>query len=166
MQTTQPMGSAQRVKSRILLVAVAAAVVIADQVTKSLAENGLAKHPVHLLGPVDLRLVFNSGAAFSLGRGLGPALAILAVLAVVGIWIATRSTASVLFTIAGGMVAGGALGNLSDRLFRHNGGSVVDFVYTRFWPTFNVADSCVTVGVILIVVAVLRQGPASSDDGD
>jgi signal peptidase II len=55
-----------------------------------------------------------------------------------------------------GLILGGALGNLGDRLFRDDHGAVVDFVDLHFWPTFNVADACITVGCLLLVVSLLR----------
>jgi signal peptidase II len=58
-------------------------------------------------------------------------------------------------------VIGGALGNLSDRVFRSHHGAVVDFIALHFWPTFNVADSCVVVGSILLVLLLWRSQPAT-----
>ena len=55
-----------------------------------------------------------------------------------------------------GLILGGALGNLSDRFFR-TGGAVVDFVELHVWPTFNVADACITVGCVLLVLSLLRK---------
>ncbi len=60
-----------------------------------------------------------------------------------------------------GLIIGGALGNLSDRLFRANHGAVVDFVALHFWPTFNVADSSIVIGCVLLVVSLLRTPSAS-----
>ncbi len=129
----------------------------ADQASKTWAEDHLAYHSRHVLGPVWFRLTYNSGAAFSLGRGLAPALAILAVLAVVAIFVVTRRASSWTVVIAGGMLAGGALGNLADRVFRDNHGSVIDFIWTSFWPTFNLADACITIGVVVLAVMLAWQ---------
>ena len=148
-----------------LLVGVALMVVLIDQVTKTIAENQLAKKPFHIVGPIQLRLEFNSGAAFSIGRGLGPALAVVAILAVVIIWFTARRSGSSIVLIASGLVAGGAMGNLSDRIFRHNSGSVIDFVYTKYWPTFNVADSCITIGVVLLAWSLTRK-PSQHESGE
>ena len=57
-----------------------------------------------------------------------------------------------------GLILGGALGNLSDRFFRGQHGAVVDFVDFHFFPTFNVADSCITVGCILLVLSIVFDG--------
>ncbi len=57
-----------------------------------------------------------------------------------------------------GLILGGALGNLADRFFRDLHGGVVDYVDFHFFPSFNVADSCITVGCILLVISLLRDG--------
>jgi signal peptidase II len=147
-----------------LLASVAAAVVAFDQVTKSLAESHLRNHSVHVIGPVWFRLAYNSGAAFSTARGMAPALAVLAVIAVVVIVFALRSASSKWMVLAGGLVTGGALGNLADRILRHNRGAVIDFIYTRFWPTFNVADSAITVGILILVASTLHRSKAARSD--
>jgi signal peptidase II len=59
---------------------------------------------------------------------------------------------STLMAVAIGLVIGGALGNVGDRLFRDTGGAVVDFVDFGWWPVFNLADSCVTIGAVLLIV--------------
>lgn len=131
--------------------ATAVVVVVADQVTKGLALAHL-RHPVHLVGPLGLSLQENTGSAFSLFQGDGTALAAVAAVLAVGVgWLAWRSQ-SLLMALATGLVLGGALGNLADRVRR---GRVVDFVTLSHWPTFNVADACITVGVVLVVVHLL-----------
>ena len=131
-------------------------VVAADQLTKWWAVDRLASGPIHVIGTLDLELSRNTGSAFSLFQGRGPILAVVAVVLVAALgalaWRApTAGRAAVL-----GLIAGGALGNLGDRLFRGDHGAVVDFVDLHFWPTFNVADACITVGCILLVVSLLR----------
>lgn len=121
-------------------------VIAADQVTKSLAIAHLARGPVHVIGPFSFALAFNTGVAFSLGSGLGvPIVLVVLVLIAMIIWL-SRGAPSYPGAIALGLVLGGALGNLSDRLFRANGGAVVDFIHTGFWPTFNVADASIVCG--------------------
>jgi signal peptidase II len=132
----------------------AAVVIAADQVTKSLAVNHFYR-PRHVFGPFGLGLAYNSGAAFSLFTGdAGVVIVVAIVFAGVLGFAAWRST-SRLLSVALGLVLGGALGNLADRLFRGHHRSVVDFVTLEHWPTFNVADACITVGVILIIAATL-----------
>jgi signal peptidase II len=62
--------------------------------------------------------------------------------------------------VASGLVLGGAIGNLSERIVGGPGGDVPDFITLRYWPTFNVADACVTIGVIIIIVALVFGGRA------
>lgn len=156
--------NAARARRLLLTAGVAAAVVAADQTTKSLAEADL-HGPVHLLGPLGLALGYNSGSAFSLFTGDAPVLAVVA-LALVGalVWLAWRSR-STWVSLALGLVLGGALGNLADRAFRGHGGDVVDFITLRHWPTFNVADACITVGVVLLLVLYWRGQFGAPDSG-
>jgi signal peptidase II len=144
----------------LLALVVAAAVVVADQVTKSLALGHLHR-PVHVVGPVGLRLGFNTGSAFSLFSGHAPALTVVDVVLVAGLvalawWAHSAGTA-----VAVGLVLGGALGNLGDRVFRGHHGGVVDFITLTHWPTFNLADACIDTGVVLFVVLQFRR-PGSS----
>jgi signal peptidase II len=133
----------------------AALVVAVDQVTKSLA---LSIHrPVHVLGPFGLGLTFNSGAAFSLFTGAAPVIAPLATVVVAALVVAAWRSRSVPLSVGLGLILGGALGNLADRAFRGHGGAVVDFVTLTHWPTFNVADACITVGAVLVVVTTLLR---------
>jgi signal peptidase II len=140
---------------------VALVVVVADQVTKSLAEAHLHR-PVHVLGPFGLALGYNSGSAFSLFTGrpavLGPVAVVLVGVLVAVIW-RTRTPA---LAASLGLVLGGALGNLSDRAVRGHGGAVVDFITLTHWPTFNVADACITIGAVLTGLLLLRPGLSAS----
>ena len=138
---------------------VVALVVLADQLTKWWAVDRLATGPVHVVWRLDLALSFNTGSAFSLFQGATGALVAIAVVLVavlsVMVWKApTLGRAAIL-----ALILGGALGNLSDRFFRSDHGAVIDFVDVHFWPTFNVADACITVGCILLAVSLL-WGPA------
>ena len=132
--------------------AVAVVVVAADQLTKLWAVDALADRTITLAGPTRLALSHNTGGAFGLGAGFVPFIA-LAVVALV-----------VVIAVALGLVAGGAVGNLADRLFRSPGllrGAVVDFVDLRWWPVFNVADVAITAGCIVLVLASFaRERPA------
>ncbi len=142
----------------MVVVAIAAVVVVVDQVTKSLAVAHL-DHRVHLLGPFGLALGYNSGSAFSLFTGRSAALSVVDVVLVAGLLVAAWFARRPLVVIALGLVIGGAVGNLADRFVRGHHGDVVDFITLSHWPTFNVADACITVGVALLVVAaVLRPG--------
>ena len=141
---------------RVLLAgAVAATVVGADQLSKSLVQPVLEKGDVHVLGPLDLELSYNPGVAFGVGRGLSPALVAAGVMIVVAVVGFTTSLQSRLTTVAAGLIAGGAVSNLSDRLARGHGGAVIDWIHLSHWPTFNVADSCIVIGVGLLILANL-----------
>jgi signal peptidase II len=141
--------------------AVAAAIVVLDQLTKIWAVAALSDGPVKVIGTLlQFRLTRNPGGAFSLLTGLTPVLAVLAVVMVVYIVRTTRRTADVVMAYSLGLVLGGAVGNLVDRMVRSPGvlrGEVVDFIKVPNWPTFNVADCAITVGVILIAIRGWRQ---------
>ena len=151
-------GERSSVLSRLavppVVLIVAAVVVAIDQVTKSLALEALSgRAPVELFWTLRLRLSFNSGAAFGLGRGVTPFLTVAAVVLLVVLLGASRTASSPLARIALGLVVGGAMGNLADRLFRGHGGAVVDFIDFQWWPVFNVADIGISVGAVLLVLA-------------
>ncbi len=157
----RPGGEAPRPAARgrrlAAVLALATVVVAADQVTKSLAVDQLARGPVHLFGPVSFELAYNTGVAFSLGSGLTvPIVVVAATLAGVVVWLA-RGAPNAAQAGAFGLVLGGALGNLADRLFRGHAGAVVDFVRVGFWPTFNVADACIVCGCAALAVGVWRR---------
>ena len=144
---------------------VAAVVVVADQVTKSLAVAHLRHHEVHLIGPLAFRLEYNSGAAFSIGTGLtGPIIVVAVVLVAAVVWFARRVPTTPA-AVAVGLVLGGAVGNLADRLVRSNHGAVIDFIYTRYWPTFNVADASIVCGCVLLAWSLLRASSSARRQG-
>jgi signal peptidase II len=150
-------------RRRMALVVAAAAVVVAiDQATKTWAQHHVANKSIELFWTLRLRLELNPGIAFSLGRGSTAVVTVVAVgiLAVVVV-LAWRSTGRLL-GIALGLVMGGATGNLVDRLLRHNGGQVIDFIDLRWWPVFNVADMAITCGVILALFATVSSGSTDS----
>jgi len=136
-------------------------VIAADQGTKAFAVAALSDgHDVHLVGPFSLVLAYNRGVAFSLGSSVGAPLIALAAVVVVVIVAFGRRLPGRLGVASLGLVVGGALSNLGDRLFRPAG--VVDFLHSTFWPTFNLADSAIVVGCVLLALALLRERPAGS----
>lgn len=144
---------------------VVVAVVAADQLTKHWAVSHLGDgHADHLLWTLQLKLTFNSGMAFSRGQGLGPIIGLVALVVVVTMLVSLRRAGSIGAAVATAMVIGGALGNVSDRLFRSGGGflrgKVVDFVDLQWYPVFNVADAALVIGGILLVLMSLRTDPA------
>jgi signal peptidase II len=150
---------------RALIIAVAAVVVAVDQATKTWALHH-ASSPRHVIWTLQLAVTFNSGSAFGLWRGASPLIiagAILLVVVLLGLGRAASRTANLPATIAMGLLLGGALGNLTDRLFRHHHGAVIDFVDLRWWPVFNVADACITIGALLLVLVGFRAAPSQPD---
>lgn len=143
-----------------MLLLIALAVLVADLVIKIIVVAVMTPRvPINLIGDqVRLLLVRNPGAAFSMATGMTWALSIVAVAVVVGIIIYGRRLTSPWWALGLGLVLGGALGNLIDRFFRAPGflqGHVVDYVAVGSFPVFNVADSGITVGAILLVALTL-----------
>jgi signal peptidase II len=143
-------------RRRLLVLGLAAVVVAADQATKTWAlHHAPSDKPIHLIGTLQLAVTFNSGAAFGLGQGATPVLiggAIVLVVLLLGLGRTASRTASLPAAVAMGLLLGGACGNLVDRLVRQNHGAVIDFVDLRWWPVFNVADACITIGALLLIV--------------
>lgn len=147
----------ERHRALLTTAVIAVVVIAADQATTSWAVADL-HHPVHLLGPLGLELAYNSGTAFSLLSGAGDWLVpLIVVLLAAVVWLAWHTRRPIL-AVAYGLLLGGALGNLCDRLFRGHHGEVADFVTLSHWPTFNIADACVSAGVVLVILAVVFPG--------
>jgi signal peptidase II len=131
--------------------------VVIDQLTKRWALATLERgEPQHVVWTLQWNLSFNSGMAFGTGTGLGPVIGVVALLVVVWLAASVRHVDSRLARVAAGMVVGGAIGNLLDRVFRGDGlldGAVVDFIDLQWFPwIFNIADMGITVGGALFVV--------------
>ena len=132
-----------------------------DQVSKQIAVRELAGHdPVPLLGTfLQLRLLRNPGAAFSAGASLTPLITVVALVATVVVVHYARRVRHRGWAVALGLLLAGVTGNLVDRLFRAPGpfrGHVVDFFALPNWPVFNVADICIDVAGVLLVILLLR----------
>ena len=144
-----------------MLAGVAAFVLAADAITKALVVMHLRPdEPVHVLGDVlMLDLLRNPGAAFSVGTGDTIVFTAIAVGVVIYIARTARNLRSVGWAITLGLLLGGAIGNLADRIFRAPGlfrGNVVDWIeLTRYWPVFNIADSAIVCGGILTVLLAM-----------
>jgi len=139
-----------------VLAAVALTVIALDQLTKALAVAHIdPQNPVRIIGDtVTLTLVRNSGAAFSMATGYTWVLTLVALVVVIGILRYASRLVSTWWIVGIALVLGGAIGNLIDRMLRSPGplrGHVVDFVSVGWWPVFNVADSDVVCGAILLV---------------
>ncbi|MEV0105427.1 signal peptidase II [Nocardia sp. NPDC050799] len=153
----RPGGTGAQPRQRLrLLLAVAGTLFALDLVTKIIVVARIRPgEPVSIIGDfVELVLVRNPGAAFSMATGMTWLLTLIATAVVIGVLRIGRTLRSTLWAIGLGGVLGGALGNLMDRLFRAPGplqGHVVDFVSVGWWPVFNVADSSIVCGAILLV---------------
>ena len=158
-------GTAFRSRETIWWI-VAAVVVLADHATKWLVGELLASRPPAVITPFfNFVLAYNTGAAFSfLAEGSGWQRWLFAGIAVVAAALISvlirRHAEQRLFCAGLSLILGGAIGNLIDRLAR---GHVVDFLQLHagdwYWPAFNVADSAITVGAVLVVLDNLRSKP-------
>jgi len=148
-------------RRRVSILAIAAAVVALDQATKTWALHH-ARTPRHIVWTLRLALTFNSGAAFGLGQGSTTLLvggAIVLVVVLLGLGRRASRTATTTSIVAMGLLLGGAVGNLVDRLIRQHHGAVIDFIDLRWWPVFNVADASITIGALLLVLNTLSRRP-------
>lgn len=127
-----------------------------DQLTKWWATEALADGPIVIIEDFfQFRLTFNTGAAFSMFSGGGPVLAAIAIGVIVLIMFVLSDASRRGEAVALGMVLGGSIGNLADRVARGDGfldGAVVDFIDFSFFATFNVADMGITLGVGLLLL--------------
>lgn len=168
----RPEGAA---RPRLLLFTLTlAAALAADQVTKYLAETrlSLSGDPIPLVGEVlQMRLAYNPGAAFSTGTEFTWVFTTLAIVATVVIVRYAAKARSAAWAVTLGILGGGVIGNLVDRLLRDPGffhGHVVDFLMLPNWPIFNIADICINVAAGLIVLHTFRglrlDGTRESED--
>lgn len=153
---------AARRKSSAVGLLIGSSVVVVDQLTKRWAVSTLGDgRRIHVAWTLQLNLTYNSGMAFSKGSGLGPFIGALAAIVVVVLVISLRRVRNTVSLVATGLIIGGAIGNIIDRLARGEGwlrGSVIDFIDLQWWPVFNVADMCVMIGAALLFVgATLAQ---------
>ncbi|MBO0793203.1 MAG: signal peptidase II, partial [Ktedonobacteraceae bacterium] len=154
----------------VVALLVAIVVVVFDQWTKSLIVANLSpagsKSPIPLVGPyLVIDYIQNRGAAFSFlqDNGLFLTLFIVAAIVVVAIlYLRMLNDGPLPYKLVFGLIIGGAIGNLIDRA--HNGGFVVDFLSFRipeinfYFAVFNIADACISVGVVLLFLFVLFHG--------
>ena len=145
-------------------VAIAAGVVIVDQLAKHWAVTSLGSDRViDLVWTLRFNLAFNNGMAFGQGRGLGPVIGVVATVVIVYLLVSLRDQSSRISTVGMGLLIGGAAGNLIDRLFRGDAwlnGAVVDFIDLQWFPIFNVADMAVNVGAGLLILGSILSARA------
>ena len=138
----------------------AAAVLVVDQVTKALARGGVERGDSDPIFPgLKLVNVRNDGVAFGLAAGGKTVVIVLIVLALVGLLVYFgRHATRPLMWLPTGLLIGGALGNIIDRIAE---GAVTDFLKLPGWPAFNVADVAITFGVLAL--AYVLEGPKRGD---
>jgi len=149
-------GDGARGRAWRLAGALCGLVVVADQGAKALVEAHLVPgEEVDLIGPLGLTLSHNNGVAFGLASGGGTRLVALTTLAlaVVGVLFFRHPTRPGMW-VAVGLLAGGALGNLADRV---RADAVTDYIAIGNWPNFNLADVAVTAGVLVLVLSYTRE---------
>ena len=142
-------------KKKLLFWIIVIAVLIVDRITKELAPGIPAEGIEIVPGVIGLRYAENKGAAFSMLSGAPRLLGVLSLALIVGGFVWLRKKKFAAFPLAGlALMAGGAAGNMFDRLIR---GYVPDMIETRFitFPVFNVADSCLVIGCILLIISLL-----------
>lgn len=146
-----------------LAAALAVVVVILDQIVKSIVEHHIVLgEQVDVLGPLKLTLSHNEGVAFGLADGGGVLLVAITLIALgVVLFLFARDPARPGMWVATGLLAGGAFGNLIDRI-RH--GHVTDFIELPHWPPFNLADCGITCGVIILLVIYVREAERAERD--
>jgi signal peptidase II len=139
-------------------------IVAADQAIKAVVEARLFPgEEVDVLGPLSLTLAHNRGVAFGLAGGAGMGLVLLTAVALgVIAFVFGRAPERRGMWVAAGLLAGGALGNLIDRLVASE---VTDYIVVGSWPAFNLADVAITAGVVLMVVIYLRDAEAGAQSG-
>jgi signal peptidase II len=137
-------------------------VVGADQIAKAVVEAQLVLgEDVEVLGPIGLTLSHNSGVAFGLAGGAGLPLVVIPLLALgVVAYLFARDPTRPWMWVATGLLAGGAVGNLIDRV---HADAVTDFIAIGSWPAFNLADVAITAGVLLLIGLYLREEQKRSD---
>ena len=150
---------------------IAAVVVLIDQATKAAALSGLStEQRIPLLGDLlGLQLAFNPGAILSLGAGFTGLLTLLGVAAVVLLVIAVVRARTVWWAVGLGLILGGAIGNLIDRLFSPPGfgvGHVTDFLAYGDLFVGNIADVFVVVGVGLVSLNLLTPSPRAATNSE
>lgn len=154
-----PVGSPSR--RLLILAAVAATAYVLDVISKVIVASRLAEHPPVTVIPhvLDLELTRNPGAAFGMAGGATVLFTVVALGVVAVIVRSARRLGSTAWAVVLGLLLGGALGNLTDRLVRAPGplrGAVVDWIHLHHWPIFNLADSSIVIGVVIALILSSR----------
>ena len=163
-------ASPATVRRWTVVLPVAALVLVLDQLSKWWAVERLrGAEPIDVVWTLRLNYAENTGMAFSAGANRGWLIGIVATGIVVALLVVSRRVTSRLQLVLIGVVVGGALGNVLDRVFRaENGfmsGAVVDFIDLQWWPIFNLADAAVVVGGILLAVTMVLEPDGAAGSG-
>jgi len=140
----------------LALAAIALTAIVLDQATKSVVASNLRLgQALHVVGPLSIRHVRNSGIAFGLFAGATPVVVVVTALAVGWMiaYFARSGARHPVLPVALGLVIGGSVSNLADRVRL---GFVTDFLDFRYWPAFNLADTSIVLGVAILLAALLR----------
>jgi signal peptidase II len=147
----------------------ACVITIADQIVKGLIRTNLSLGEVLFeIGPVKILHLQNTGAAFGFFTDFTLILSIVSIIGLLLILFFLRyiPRTSIFGSVTLGLIFGGALGNLIDRIRL---GYVTDFIYVRlwhdfYWPAFNIADSCISIGAILLIIFIIFSMKQGNDD--
>lgn len=175
---TQAAAAVSHRRRYALLLGAATVIVVADQLTKWWALEALdGGRRIELFWTLQFNLVFNHGSAFGAGAGYGSIIGLVAIAIVAALVVFSRRVHDTRLLVALGVIGGGAVGNLIDRMLRDGdgflGGAVVDFIDLQWWPVFNVADMAIVIGGVAVVALGHRltspaEGPVddAADPGD
>jgi signal peptidase II len=160
LHTTHSGGRLSLFRATRMSLLVAGVIAVLDQLSKAWALRDLADgHIIHVIWTLQFNLTYNRGMAFSRGTGLGPVIGVIALVVVVMLLLSLRRADNSLTRLATGLIIGGAVGNILDRLFRGSGwmrGAVIDFIDFQWWPVFNIADMAIMIGAATMIVAMLK----------
>ena len=160
LHTTHSGGRLTLFKATRTSLLVAGVIAALDQLSKAWALRDLSdEHIIPVIWTLQFNLTYNRGMAFSRGAGLGPVIGVIALVVVVMLLLSLRRADNSLTRLATGLIIGGAVGNILDRLFRGSGwmrGAVIDFIDFQWWPVFNIADMAIMIGAATMIVAMLK----------
>ena len=161
-----------RRRGAAILFATAGAAYLLDRLSKVWVEHALTERPTDLIpGVLTLRYTTNSGGAFSLGQSAPWLFAGFSIVVATLICVTAFRRRSALASVGLGLVLGGALGNLTDRIVRGPGlrGRVVDFIDFHIWPVFNLADAAIVAGALVLAFSSMKprepEGAPEASDG-
>ncbi|MCH7668372.1 MAG: signal peptidase II [Acidobacteria bacterium] len=153
------MDTSPRLSNLMLAMFVAADVLVLDIASKAWAVSRLTGNPLNVIdGFLRFAVTHNPGASFSSFQNSGPVIAIVGIGVTVFVVKTVDKVDHRREVVGLGFILGGAMGNLVDRIFRGDGlldGAVVDFIDFSFFPTFNLADTSLTIGVVLMLLSGL-----------